>query len=214
MEKKRFLEPGSKQWLPLIFIWFIATVLFPFPTARADLAHLKSGAVVDIGRNYGISGERLVVRKEAGTIAFPMSDVARIEKTEGQAESGFAPVRPTPEASTERAVDDSSEESRSEELRQRLVEIIREAMEFLQAVGPETKLSEAQQADGLESVSSWTRTVQSILEELGTGGDFLRDIGQEVLRGLEELQRELEAGALERGRDLETAFNNMLERLS
>jgi len=179
-------------------------------SAGADILHLKSGGTVDIGWDYRTSGDRVIIQKEAGTIAIPLSDVDRIEKTQPKASPSPGRVQQVPQPAEE----PQPEASQDLAPREILSRVLEEVLDFLGQIGSSGELTEEARQEGLALSEEWLQDVRAALEAEGGSEADLREVGEDLIRGLGELQKELQSGRLERGRDLKQAFQSMLDRIS
>ncbi len=195
----------------LLFLWLFCLGCFSWlqGTASADLLYLKSGSVIDIGWDYYTSQERLMIQRKEGTIAVPLSDVDRVEKTPRvsapSSPGGQEVSQPQPEAEPR----SGDQEAGREVLRR----VAQEALDFLERLGPSEEPGEEARVQGQELCEAWIQDARSALQLEGGPQEGLREAGEDLVRLLGELQRDLESGRLDTGRDLGGTLREILDRL-
>lgn len=174
----------------------------------ADVLHLKSGGVVDIGWDYTLTRDKVIVKRDEGSIGIPLSDVLRIEKRERGSKPESKPKKaeapepqpPPPQSQVEQTGDSS-----------RLVSLIEEVLEYVVKVNRSPELSEEDREEGLGSIDTWIQETRDILR--APGESTTREIAEDLLTDLETLHRELGDGNLSSGLELERSLRTMLEKL-
>jgi hypothetical protein len=186
---------------------------------QADLAHLKSGATVDIGWDYRVVGEKLHFQLGGGMVAVPMSDVRNIEKTERKRSEETA-VRERPELPSESASGSASREpappgAETGGSRERLVGAAADVLELIRSMEHSETLAREDQEIALAQISSWDQEVRVIVEELGTGApeSALKATGEDLLRTLRGLEEAVEESDLERVKELAQTLEELLSQL-
>jgi len=192
-------------------LWFLTlfSVGFLGPQALADLLHLKSGGVVDIGWDYKISGDKVMIKKQEGYIAIPLSDVIKIEKTERKSvpQPTVGEKMEKPEADEGSAPTEVVEGGDSANL----VSLIEEVLAYLSRANRSSELSEEDREEGLDLIKTWMEETREIMAK--TRESATRDVAEDLLRELETLDRELGDGKLSSGPKMESSLREMLQRL-
>jgi len=192
-------------------LWFLTffSVTFLERQALADLLHLKSGGVVNIGWDYKISGDKVMIKKQEGYIAIPLSDVIRIEKTERKS----LPQQPVgekiekPEEDAGKASTEVVEGGDSA----KLISLIEEVLAYLSRANRSSELSEEDREEGLDLIKTWIDETREIVAK--TRETVSRDVAEDLLMELEILDKELGDGKLSSGPKIENSLREMLQRL-
>ncbi len=208
--KRRTKVNVSSLW-PKRTLWFLTLFLAAFleRQAGADLLHLKSGGVVDIGWDYRMSGDKVIIKKQEGYIAIPLSDVIRIEKTERK-----SLPQPPVGAKIEKPEEDTG--SASPEVvgggdSAKLVSLVEEVLAYLGRANRSSELSEEDREEGLSLIKTWMDEARDIVAT--TRETAIRDVAEDLLTELETLDRELGDGRLSSGPKIEGSLREMLQRL-
>jgi len=211
---KQSIVRGSGGTRPPIWVATMAAVLCIglVSAARGDLVHLRSGAVLDIGWDYRVVGNKIHIVRSEGTIAIPMEDVQRIEKTErSEEEVRVQPVKPM--APPERA-EARAEEGDSSRLREDMRRIIGDAMALVRDSDSADALSPEDQEEGLRRTASWTDQILSTQDEVRSSqpSDPTLQGSDDLLQVLRELRNELEQGKVA-APNLEESLRGIQDRM-
>lgn len=209
MCSKLFSLLSRKGLLIFLHLSFLTASWSLQQTSWADLLHLKNGSIVDIGWDYYKSGEKLIIQKREGTIAIPLSDVERVEKTQ---RVSLPPPSARPEVSAAEK-EPEPESPAGEPGREVLQRVIQEALDFLGRLEPSSELTEELRREGLELSQTWIQDTESALKEEENPTQELRAAGQDLMRVLGKLQRDLQSSRVDPSRDLEGSLRQIQERL-
>ncbi len=173
----------------------------------ADLVHLKSGSVVDIGWDYHTKADKLIIQKKEGTIAISLSDVERLEKTQ--------PVRSSASSKAEEIQQPKEEvepgRPAGEEGREVLRRVIQEALGFLGQLESSSEITEEIKQEGLEISEVWIQDARSTMQ--GDAEEETMRSAESLIRILEDLQTDLRSAILDRGKGKEESLRELLERI-
>lgn len=209
MHRKLFSLLSPKGIIVSLQLSFLTLSWSLQESAWADLLHLKNGSVVDIGWDYHQSGDKLIIQKTEGTIAIPLSDVDRVEKTQ---RVSLPPSSRGPEVSQPREQPEP-ETPGAEAGREVLRRVAQEALDFLGRLEPSGELTEELRREGLQLSDTWMQDTNAALQLEGDSQEDLRAAGEDLMRAIGELQGDLQSSTLDPSRDLEGSFRQILERL-
>lgn len=209
MCRERFSLPSWKSSVLFLQLWFLVASWSLQERAWADLLHLKNGSVLDIGWDYRETGGKLIIQKKEGTIAIPLSDVDRVEKT---------PRVSLPSPSQGHEVTQPQEQKQPETPaaqagRDVLRRVVEEALDFLGRLEPSGEVAEDVRREGLDLSQTWTQDTRLVLQQEGSFQEDLKDSAEDLLRILADLQRDLQSSRLDPSRDLEGSLREILDRL-
>lgn len=212
--KVKFTETEWKAEKGFSLLVFSFAALLCNGNAMGDLLHLKTGGIVDIGWHYVIDKDRVIVHKEAGTIAIPLSDVSRIEKTERKEALKETPRLAPRKVETEQVPEEAPEAGQTPSTGSgELASIIEEVLSFLERVKESGEIADQDREDGLRFVKAWIHDVEAILGDASAMDPMTREVAEDLVKDLEGLERELGDGMLRSKAQLQRSMKSMLERL-
>jgi hypothetical protein len=178
-------------------------------TAQADLLHLKSGSVVDIGWDYRVEDGKIHVVRGSGSIAFSMADVERIEKRERPKEAAKSPPKPPPAVIAERTETPGAG-------RDDLLGVLDDAMALAQDVGTDSTPSPEDRQARRSRADSWIQKAEAIQAEARRAeprAPAIENAADDLLRTLRDFQDALDQGNAEGIRSAEGSLSQIRERL-
>jgi hypothetical protein len=178
-------------------------------TAQADLLHLKSGSVVDIGWDYRVEDGKIHVVRGSGAIAFSMADVERIVKKERPKEDVKSPPKPPPAAIAERTETPGAG-------RDDLLGVLDDAIALVRDVGTDETPSPEDRQARRRRADSWIQrveTIQAETQKTEPRAPAIETAAEDLVRTLWDLRDALDQGNAEGVRSAEGNFSQIREKL-